>query len=922
MMKKIYLFLPFIATTFLFAQNSQQYYSGNFLDKHKKPKAFLKVFNKNTGVYEETDAEGFAIIPAQVYDTLVWNNGKNIQIVYGVQELKYILESRIPRKSVEAVKSLDYDSLITKPKSDEYSISKPDYYLSKNSDSYFYKIRKLKQKNGDTLKIRKQEQNKLSINGSFNTSFDVRNRNSIPQTQNRYVQGRSQSGNLIWRDPETNEIFSYGPDISTLAYNFQPYDYDINGQLIPFSSGMNSAKPYDNSLFSTAVGFHNQLQINAFIKSEDYNEKVRLSLDLGQHKNQTYFISQYDINNTFKAKLNANVLKFKIQALFDLDETKATDTNRAALFNRAYQESLLTPVSFSNQQGGFLNNGQQRSYSQLGDNPEFLFAQNNRYNFLSNQKKYSFNISRIFDDFNFNINQTYENDKFSNFDIYKPTTNGFLDGLMNERLQKNDLYNANISANYSFGDYDFRSTFNLNFILNERKSDVFHSSQNRKYLYQRSSQDYIFNYDLKFDNGDFEFGVNLGNSFYVSNTSLNNKFWLPKANGYLQFNNIFDWRGTRLKFFGAYTTQSSEPDITNSFSSYATTQFLAQNASQYFPVREVESYKNISTVDIAETKAGFNFNIYSRFNFGAEYFSKKITNDLFPVFENGSLLLKNLADHTYSGVELNASHENFRIAKDFTMTNRASFYKYRDVVDKVAFGYNNLAVAGFQDVYKTLTEGQILGAVVGNYYETNAAGQTIIDDFGFPVQSVDKKIIADPTPDFVMKFTHTFNYKMFTLDINWEWKKGGQLWNGTQAVLDYYGRSKTSGDDRNLKNYVFSGVHANGNINQTPVDFYDPNQSVSENRWTRYGYTGVAESYVQNADYVRINSVSLGAKFDVGNFRRSLGVSLFVNNILLWQANSGVDPSQNFYDLDSGRGLDFFNLPSYKSFGCMVSFQF
>lgn len=367
---------------------------------------------------------------------------------------------------------------------------------------------------------------------------------------------------------------------------------------------------------------------------------------------------------------------------------------------------------------------------------------------------------------------------------------------------------------------------------------------------------------------------------------------------------------------------SSEADITKSLSSYATTQFLAQNSSQYFPVQEVESFKNLATVDLAESKTGFSFNLYSRFSFGAEYFSKKIKNDLFPVFENNKLFLKNLADHTYSGVELNVSYDNFRISEYFMMTSRASFYKYRDVVDKVAFGYNNLAIAGFQDVYKTLMEGEILGAVVGNYYENNAAGQMLIDNFGFPVKSLGRKIIADPTPDFVMKFTHTFNYKMFTLDINWEWKKGGQLWNGTQAVLDYYGRSKTSGDERNVKNYVFSGVNSNGVVNQIPVDFYDANQSVFENRWTRYGYIGVAESYVQNADYVRINSLSLGAKFDVGNFRRSLGVSLFVNNILLWQANSGADPSQNFFGLESGRGLDFFNLPSYKSFGCMVSFQF
>lgn len=382
MMRKNYSAIFILLSFCAFSQSSQQYFSGIFLGNDRKPKAFLKVYNKNTGVYEETDETGFAIIPAKIYDTLVWNDERNMQVVYGVRELKSILESRVPKKEVEPVTSKDYENLILADNKDEFSINNPNYYLSKNCDRNFSQIKKFKRKNGDTLKIKKQEQNKLFINVSFLTSFEVRSRNSVPEIQNRFAQGRSQNGNLIWRGPETNEIFSYGPDISTLAYNFQPYDYDVNGRLIPLSGGLNSAKPYDNSLFSTGVGFHNQLQINAYVKSDSYNEKVRLSLDFGQHKNQTYFISQYDINNTFKAKLNANVLKFKIQGLFDIDKTKATNTNRAAFFNRAYQESLLTPISFSNKQGAFLSDGQQRSYSQFGDNPEFLFSQRDKFNFL------------------------------------------------------------------------------------------------------------------------------------------------------------------------------------------------------------------------------------------------------------------------------------------------------------------------------------------------------------------------------------------------------------------------------------------------------------------------------------------------------------------------------------------------------------
>ncbi|WP_312076398.1 hypothetical protein [Chryseobacterium sp.] len=922
MMKKVYLFLPFFAVQFFTAQSSQQYYSGVFLDKNKKPKTSLKILNKNSGVFEFTDEEGFAIIPAQKNDTIVWNNGRNIQVVYWVDELKNILENKISRKAVDEIKSKDYDSLIVKPKTEEYSLLQPSHHVSKNSDHYFSQIRKLKQKDADTLKIKNQQRNFLTINGSFNSSFEVRSRNSIPQTQNRYVQGRSQNGNLIWQGPETGEVFSFGPDISTLGYNFQPYPYDQNGQLISLVSGGNSAKPYDNSLFSTTVGFHNQVQINAFIKSDYNNEKLRLSFDLGQYKNQTYFISQYDINNTFKTKLNAQLLKFKIQALFDIDETKATNTNRIGLFNRAYRESLLTPISFSNSQGSYLSNGQQRSYSAFGDNPDFLFDQNDKYNFFSNQKKYSLNISRNWNDFKIDINQMYEDGRFRNLDVYKPSTYGFSNGLLNERLQNSSLYNANVSAEYTFGGYPLRNSFNLNFILNDRKNDVTHSSQNSKYLYQRTSQDYIFNYNLNYNEGDLKFGANLGNSFFISNTSVNNRYWLPKASAFITFEDIFNWNRTSLKLLGAYTEMSSEPDITHSFASYSTTLLSAQNSYQYFPLQEAESFRNLATIDFKEWKAGFNFSPFYRLNFEAEYFNRKIRNDIFPVFENNKLLLKNLANHTYEGIELNASYENVMLGKDFRMTNRASLFKYRDVVNSVLSGYNNLAVSGFQDVYKTLSEGQILGAVVGSYYEMNASGQTIIDASGFPLKSTDKKIIADPTPDFVMKFTHTLNFKMLTLDINWEWKKGGQLWNGTQAALDYYGRSKTSGDDRNIKNYVFSGVQNNGNTNQTAVDFYDPNLSVFENRWTRYGVTGIAENYVQNADYIRINSISLGTKFNVGKLRQNLSLSVFANNILIWQANSGADPNQNFYDLDNGRGLDFFNLPSYRSFGCMVSFQF
>ncbi len=124
MMKKTYILFLLFAIQLFFAQSSQLYFSGKFFNEKKKPQNFLKVLNKNSGVYELTDEKGFAIIAAKNYDTLVWNNGKNIQVVYGVRELKSILENEIERETVENIYSKDYDSLTITEDKDQFSIEK------------------------------------------------------------------------------------------------------------------------------------------------------------------------------------------------------------------------------------------------------------------------------------------------------------------------------------------------------------------------------------------------------------------------------------------------------------------------------------------------------------------------------------------------------------------------------------------------------------------------------------------------------------------------------------------------------------------------------------------------------------------------------------------------------------------------------
>ena len=109
----------------------------------------------------------------------------------------------------------------------------------------------------------------------------------------------------------------------------------------------------------------------------------------------------------------------------------------------------------------------QRSYSLYADNPDFLFDQANKYNYYENTRQFNFDISKNWDDFKLNISQAYENQDIMHRDVYKPSTNGFINGLYNRRDQKNEFYNSNILTSYEFRENDFKNKFSLNHILNE-----------------------------------------------------------------------------------------------------------------------------------------------------------------------------------------------------------------------------------------------------------------------------------------------------------------------------------------------------------------------------------------------------------------------------------------------------------------------
>jgi hypothetical protein len=259
----------------------------------------------------------------------------------------------------------------------------------------------------------------------------------------------------------------------------------------------------------------------------------------------------------------------------------------------------------------------------------------------------------------------------------------------------------------------------------------------------------------------------------------------------------------------------------------------------------------------------------------ADFSIRDTKDNAFPAYENNQLVVKNIADTRYKGFELqlqfNSANSN---SKRIFTSNSISFYKFSNTVTRIQDGYDHHPIAGFSTIYKALVKGQPVGVIVGDSQLS---------------------IIGNPTPDFTLRFSHMATWKAFSINIDWEYRKGGDMWNGTAAVLDYYGRSAASAVQRNI---------------------------TSQNKWVRNGYTGVASSYIQKGDNIRIHTLSLAYDIKIRKYLQRIRLTAYAQNLLLWSAYTGADPNQLLYDQSGSAGLDFFNLPSTKTFGASASIQF
>jgi TonB-linked SusC/RagA family outer membrane protein len=275
-------------------------------------------------------------------------------------------------------------------------------------------------------------------------------------------------------------------------------------------------------------------------------------------------------------------------------------------------------------------------------------------------------------------------------------------------------------------------------------------------------------------------------------------------------------------------------------------------------------------------------------------------------------------------------------AGDFQWNLGANFTQYETTVDELdpSIGEGGITLAGFVSTSARVIAGQPYSVIYGNRYRRVEGGandgKLLIGTDGWPLADANAGAIGDPNPDFLLGLRNTFSWKGINLTALLDFRQGGDMWNGTHGVMSYWGMTKETADDRDVKGYIFDGVVNTGTeespeyeANDVPVDFFDPRFGVSaQNKWVRYGF-GFSENEIEDASWVRLRELGLSYTFPE-TLTKSVRVNVgFIGRNLWLKTNyTGIDPEANLTGVTNGFGLEYFGMPNTKSYAVNVQLTF
>ena len=262
--------------------------------------------------------------------------------------------------------------------------------------------------------------------------------------------------------------------------------------------------------------------------------------------------------------------------------------------------------------------------------------------------------------------------------------------------------------------------------------------------------------------------------------------------------------------------------------------------------------------------------------------------------------------------------------KSFQWDFNFNFSKIDNYVDELAQGVESIFIGGFTTPQVRAGIGDTYPVIYGDSFLRNEDGKIVVEDnpsspnYGFPLTG-EPDVIGKVSPDFILGAGTNFTYKNWSLNALFEWKQGGQMYSGSNGLLDYYGLSKRTEDREST--FIYDGVKSDG----TPNDIArgGPNDPYALQSLHTNVLTNIDEYYIYDNSFVKLRELSLMYRPANKLFKKvDLGVSVFARNILLWTALPNLDPESSQGNTNMGGAFERFTVPQTTTFGFNLDLTF
>jgi len=818
---------------------------------------------------------------------------------------------------------------------------------------------------------------KLRIDLSSNTTFDY----AYIHTQYQDVYGAGRNGKFeapwqinangipVYNTNSPSAFGSWGPKMDGQTI------IDWDGKEKPFLSQPNNYSDY----FRTGLSLNNNISLSGGTDKNTYfigftNSNIKDIVEgTGLNKNQIAVNLSQKVNSHLKFELQTQLLQQNANNRLSLSNSYSAPRNIIMMPRHISDESIRNNIS--NELGE-----EQIWYTNWNwmSNPYWIqkYELNNddRLRML-NSLKASFEISENFNGF-VRANFDYTNHDFYNREAFGGISNS--KGSASHRTQSITEQNYDMLLSYN-------KRINSDWSLNINGGSSFWYSEVHEYSIASKgglSIPYFYEPDYSIEDpvsNDFysqrailsfySFGqVNFKDFLYFDLTGRNdisstlpagnNSYFYSSANLAFLFTEAFKIKSDfltfgKLRFSAAKVGKDTDPYQLEKYYN----QLQSIGSIPYFEVSNIRPNYDLRPELTISYEAGSDMRFFNnKLGLDATYYYTDSKDQILSTSISGTsgslMAIVNTGRIINSGIELQLNAKPFKSANGFNWEINFNWAKnYSEVAElSEEFSSNNLFTQWNLSI--EARKGHPYGDIVGYGIEKDEKGNRLVDQNGMYVRTETPVVLGNYMPDFTGGVQNTISYKAFSIGFLIDFKKGGEIFSGTNMYGNgYSGNLLTSLEGREewyaseaareaaglssnqwtaTGGMLGEGVYAQGTIlngedvsGQTNQTYVNPEKYWDQfSKWTEE----IHEPFVYDASFIKLRELSIACKLPESWFAKTpvKSLNLAVTGKNLWLIYSGVpniDPEATYHN-GNGQGFELYSYPTRRSIGFNLKMTF